>query len=148
MPRLARSLATLRDQINARWPNRSKVSDGWIGDSAHAGRESDHNPNKDGVVTALDITHDPAHGPDTWALAEALRIGRDSRIKYVISNGCIVSSVISPWQWRPYTGPNKHAHHIHVSVLADSARYDATTSWALDATGTAPAPVTQPPRGV
>lgn len=148
MPRIARSLAILRDQIDARWPNRSKASDGWIGDGAHAGRQSDHNPNVVGVVTALDITHDPAHGLDTWALAETLRLNRDARIKYVISNGRIFSSLISPWQWRPYSGPNKHAHHIHVSVVADPAVYDATALWMLDAPGAITAPLAKPPRAI
>lgn len=148
MPRLAKSLATLRDQINARWPNRSKVSDGWIGDSTHAVRESDHNPNQDDIVTALDITHDPANGPDTWALAETLRVNRDPRIKYVISNRRIFSSLISPWQWRSYSGSNKHAHHIHVSVVADPARYDDAGGWRLDAPDAATASIAKPPRGI
>jgi len=100
MARLARSLDTLRSQINAKYKDRSKLSDGWIGDTAHAARASDHNPNAEGVVTALDITHDPAHGLDTWKLAEVLRNNKDPRIKYVISNGRIFSSAVSPWQCR------------------------------------------------
>lgn len=139
MPRLARGLVALRDEINARYPNRSKLSDGWIGDAAHASRPSDHNPNAAGVVTALDITHDPDSGPDTWKLAEILRQRKDPRIKYVISNGRIYSSAVSPWTWRPYTGSNKHAHHVHISVSSDPALYDLASAWALDA----PAPSTQ-----
>jgi lysozyme family protein len=151
MPRLAQGLAILRDQINARYPNRSKLSDGWIGDAAHAARASDHNPNAAGVVTALDVTHDPAAGVDTWKLAESLRQRKDPRIKYVISNGRIFSSVVAPWTWRPYTGANKHAHHIHISVSSDPALYDLASAWTLDA----PAPSTParplavaPPRGI
>src|SRR5262245_48269452 len=104
MARIAKALDILRSQMNAKYPNRSKVSDGWIGDQANAGRTSDHNPNSEGVVTALDITHDPAHGLDTWKLADILRNCKDPRIKYVISNGRIFSSAVSPWQWRPYSG--------------------------------------------
>ena len=132
MARIANSLDTLRSQIDRDHPARSKLSDGWIGDAAHAARSSDHNPNSAGVVTALDITHDPAHGVDTWALAEILRARRDPRIKYVISNGRIFSSVVSPWRWRSYTGANKHTHHIHVSVMGDAALYDLDSAWALE----------------
>jgi lysozyme family protein len=151
MPRLAAGLAALRDQINATYPNRSKLSDGWIGDAAHAARASDHNPNSTGVVTALDITHDPANGPDTWKLAEILRQRKDPRIKYVISNGRIFSSVVSPWTWRPYTGANKHAHHVHVSVASDPALYDLASAWALDTlalSAQARPPTVTPPRGI
>src|SRR4051794_9209283 len=57
--RLAKALETLRSQVNAAHPTRRKASDGWIGDTAHSARKSDHNPNSAGVVCALDMTHDP-----------------------------------------------------------------------------------------
>lgn len=132
MPRIARSLATLRDQVNARWPTRSKSNDGWIGDTAHAARRSDHNPNGADVVQALDLTHDPAKGFDSYKFAESLRQNRDPRIKYVISNGRIFSSKVSPWQWRPYNGVNAHAKHVHVSVNDNPAQYDDGRPWALN----------------
>lgn len=143
--RLARSLEKLRAQINARHPERSKVSDGTIGDQAHQATASDHNPNSAGVVTAMDITHDPAHGVDTWRLAEVLRQNKDPRIKYVISNGRIFSSSVSPWQWRKYTGANAHAHHVHISVGID---YDNTAEWKLDGGATTVTPVVKPPSGI
>ena len=42
--RLANSIKTLLDQVNAMVPHRRKDSDGGIGDEAHAARTSDHNP--------------------------------------------------------------------------------------------------------
>jgi hypothetical protein len=45
------------------------------------------------VVTALDVTHDPANGVDPGALAETLRTSRDPSIKYIISNRRIAASV-------------------------------------------------------
>jgi Putative peptidoglycan binding domain len=141
--RLAKCLETLRTEVNAKWPNRSKASDGTIGDESHQTRESDHNPwVKDGaigVVTAMDITHDPAHGLDSEQLAECLRGSKDLRIKYIISNRKIASSENSPWEWRPYTGTNPHNHHVHISVKSDKAHYDMTSSWPLDGVA-APAP--------
>ncbi|MQB02542.1 MAG: hypothetical protein GEU78_20460, partial [Actinobacteria bacterium] len=75
--RVARSLLTLRDQVDAAAPNRSKRSDGTIGDAAHASRSSDHNPwvkdGATGVVTAIDLTHDPAGGANMHTISEALR---------------------------------------------------------------------------
>ena len=133
--RVAEALLTLRAQMNAIAPRRSKVSDGTIGDAAHATRSSDHNPwiidGGMGVVTGMDLTHDPEGGCSGEHLAEALRGARDTRIKYVIWNRRIFSATVSPWEWRPYTGANPHNHHVHVSVSEDKARYDSTASWSV-----------------
>jgi hypothetical protein len=133
--RVAKSLLKFREQINQISPHRSKSSDGTIGDAAHASRSSDHNPwvkdGKMGVVTAMDITHDPSQGVDTWALAEYLRAQRDPRIKYVISNKRIWSSVSNPYEWRKYTGSNPHSSHMHVSVHSTKASYDSDSPWRL-----------------
>lgn len=131
--RVAKSLITLRTQFNQMYPTRSKKSDGTIGDAKHASRKSDHNPwvrdGSTGIVTALDLTHHPQVGADTWKLAELLRQRRDPRIKYVISNHRIFSSVSSPWQWRRYSGSNPHAMHMHVSVHSQKGHYDSTKEW-------------------
>lgn len=137
--RLARSLITLRDQINREYPNRSKASDGTIGDAAHRSRPSDHNPNPQGVVCALDLTHDPVNGFDAHALAEILRTNRHSNLKYIISNKRIASSRDN-WRWRQYSGSNPHSKHIHISVGvgADGQSrppYDDTTPWTIKKAG-------------
>jgi peptidoglycan hydrolase-like protein with peptidoglycan-binding domain len=133
MARRAKSLDKLLEQVNAAAPGRSKLSDGWIGDAAHAASKSDHNPNSAGVVQAIDITHDPRGGLDSYALAQALVNGRDARVKYIISNGRIVSGAggPSPWVWRAYGGTNKHDHHVHVSVVDTAAQYDDVKPWAF-----------------
>jgi hypothetical protein len=51
--RVAKSLLTLREQVDAMAPNRNKSSDGTIGDQSHRSRNSDHNPNADGVAVAV-----------------------------------------------------------------------------------------------
>jgi beta-lactamase superfamily II metal-dependent hydrolase len=137
--RAARSLLTLRDQVNRRAPRRNKASDGTIGDAAHCQRTSDHNPwvrdGSVGVVTALDITHDPSGGCDANTIAEAIRASRDGRVKYIIWNRRIANSAAigasQPWQWRPYGGTNPHTRHVHVSVKPDKANYDSTADWAI-----------------
>jgi len=133
--RLATSLQRLRENVDALAPLRSKRSDGSIGDAAHASRDSDHNPwvNADGkgVVTAIDITHDPANGCEAARLAESLRVARDPRVKYVIWNRHIFSATVQPWQWRPYGGSNPHEHHMHISVQAEPERFDDTAEWQI-----------------
>lgn len=123
--RLAKSLIKLRTQINDRWPNRSKISDGSIGDEAHSARASDHNPDSRGIVCAIDITKDDANGPDLHLLAEALT--NDQRTKYLIYTARIWKARTQKWE--PYRGPNKHNHHLHVSVQAQTA--DDERTWQL-----------------
>ena len=133
--RVAESLLTLRAQFNEMSPSRNKSADGTIGDAAHASRSSDHNPwVKDGsmgVVTALDITHDPGNGIDIGKMAEHMRTQRDPRIKYVICNKRIFSSTQNPWQWRTYTGSNPHSAHFHTSVNSTKNHYDSKALWSL-----------------
>lgn len=136
--RLARGLEKLRAQVNAKWPNRSKGSDGSIGDEKHASRGSDHNPwvkdGSTGVVTAIDITHDPKDGFDSYAFADMLLKNRDPRIKYIISNGRIGAGSEGPsaWAWRKYSGSNKHDHHVHISIKSAKSFYDDASDWNID----------------
>jgi len=134
--RVANSLETLRHQIDARFPERSRAADGAIGDAAHQTRDSDHNPwYGPGIVTARDFTHDPSHGLDIQTVADQLLGSRDPRIKYVIANRRIATS--GTWQWGPYTGPNPHEAHFHLSVVADP-RCDEAQAWSLPILGDAP----------
>lgn len=130
--RLAGALVTLREQVNALHPDRSKKSDGTIGDEAHRRTVSDHNPDRAGVVRALDLTDDPAHGFDASEFAELLRVQRDPRVKYVISDRRIFAGPNGPqpWVWRPYTGADPHTSHVHISVQPTTAGDDAHR-WAI-----------------
>ncbi len=123
MARLVAGGVTLRNQVNKRWPKRDKRSDGWIGDKAHAGRQSDHNPDARGLVHALDIDADL----DPKDLGAAQRLANQivgyaasgipgaNRIKYVVFNDQIASGTYanSMWKWRG--SGYGHMHHIHVS---------------------------------
>jgi hypothetical protein len=141
--RVARSLLTLFDQFNHRYPDRSRVSDGTIGDANHQGTDSDHNPwyppPDGGIVTAGDFTHDPAHGMDINRLTDELAATRDPRIKYIIANNLILDTrpQFNPWQWMPYHGSNPHDHHFHLSVM-DSPLCDDPRPWTLASFGGQP----------
>lgn len=122
------------------WPNRSKVSDGAIGNAEHATRDSDHNPwiilGSFGVVSAIDITHDPANHADMQWLANKLVEYKDNRIKYIIWNGHIIKSYVDDsnrpaWVWQAYTGVNSHTHHLHISVKSDPIYFDDMSNWNL-----------------
>ena len=133
--RVAPALDTLLGQLNALAPRRSKASDGSIGDAAHRTGTSDHNPRMiagQNLVSARDFTHDPANGLDCNVLADALRLGRDSRVKYVIWANRIMSgsSGPQPWIWRPYRGANPHTKHLHLSVVGDARSLNAA-AWKL-----------------
>lgn len=135
--RIAKSLDVLRSEVNAKWPNRRKDSDGWIGDASHQSRGSDHNAwivdGSDRVVSAFDVTHDPKSGCDAYALAAFLIAKRDPRIKYIITNRKIISGKDGPNAWvpRPYNGSNPHDHHTHISVLSKKVFYDSTAPWGI-----------------
>jgi hypothetical protein len=148
-PRPAKSLVVLRNQINALSPQRDKSSDGMLASDAHtqANPTSDHEPRIGdggvGVVTAIDISHDPAHGINSETLAEALRAAKDDRIKYIISNKKIASGAGQDhpaWKWRPYPVPpnrNPHDHHVHISVKSTKEHYDSTAPWVINLNPTA-----------
>jgi len=135
--RLAKSIKTLLDQVNAENPHRRKDSDGGIGDAAHASRSSDHNPyivvKGQGVVRAFDFTHAPETGFDAYAFAEMMLKNKDPRVRYVISNRKIASGKGGPeaWKWRPYSGANPHNHHTHVSVTEKESEFDDGKKWNL-----------------
>lgn len=117
-PKLCKAGRALRKQLDATYPKRDKRSDGWIGDTRHQARPSDHNPDANGIVRAIDIDADltPKYKDASWDLAEELRLAGkagDKRISYVIHHGKIASPRLN-WKWRKYSG-NPHIHHIHIS---------------------------------
>jgi hypothetical protein len=119
-PKLCKAAQQLRLQVDDSYSDRDRTSDGWIGDTRHQARPSDHNPDEQGIVRAIDIDRDlsgkakPDLMPD---LADQLRLCAkrgDKRISYIIFDGRIASSK-KAWAWRTYTGSNKHNHHCHIS---------------------------------
>jgi len=116
-PKLCAAGVQLRDQVDTWFPDRRTASDGWVGDSRHSARKSDHNPDKFGYVRAIDIDAglEPSDGLAPY-LADQIRIAAksDPRISYVIYNGRICSKILN-WRWRKYKGINPHKKHLHCS---------------------------------
>lgn len=139
-PRLAESLKVLRREIDFMFPMRSKKSEGWIGDAAHAKRKSFHNPDKHGVVCAIDVTHDPKHGADMGAITEYLRTHARIPLSHMIFNKRIISGR-SGWKWVKYSGANQHIKHAHIAVFQNPIVYDLGSEW-LDGYGSASKEVT------
>lgn len=122
---LAPCLVQLRNEVNASWPGRDRTSDGWIGDTSHQARPSDHNPDwsAGGVVRAIDVDKDGLN-PGVL-LADVIS---DHRTNYVIFRGVIYQRVrgFAP---RTYTGPNAHMGHLHVSIRHGRTWENDRTPW-------------------
>lgn len=142
--RTAQSLLVLRDQINAMAPHRSKASDGTKGDPAHETRPSRHNPNDAGVVCALDVTDDPAHGCSIHQIAEQVRAHPHPNLAYIISNRRVAGRSTG-WAWHEYKGPNPHIKHAHFAVGEGPdgeprPPYDDAQPWKISGNGNGGAP--------
>jgi hypothetical protein len=122
-PILCKAGQQLRLQVDDSYPDRDRRSDGWIGDTRHQARASasDHNPDANGIVRAIDIDRDlsgkakPDLMPD---LADQIRLfakrDKSKRISYIIFAGKIASARLG-WRWRKYSGINPHHSHCHIS---------------------------------
>jgi hypothetical protein len=119
-PVLCKAGQQLREQFDDSY-DRDRRSDGWIGDTRHSARPSDHNPDAEtGVVRAIDVDRDVVKGgkPDLMPdIANQIRLcakAGDKRIAYIIFEGRIASSRMG-WRWRKYSGSNPHNAHCHIS---------------------------------
>lgn len=139
---LAPSLKQLLNEVNGAWPNRSKSSDGTIGDRAHSARKSDHNPNSRGSVNAIDIT---AKGVDVARIIAVAK--RHPSVRYIIYNRSIMNRDIGNFKPRAYHGANPHTAHVHISIYQRESAEKDTRSWGLASAKAKPAPKRpEPPR--
>lgn len=145
-PRPAVAAVVLRNQVKALRPDLPDNGYGILGDANHATRFSDHNPwirdaQGVGVARALDIPVKIGEG--NRKLAERLRkLSKGSKLfnrkphpsmgayGYIISDGRIASANTN-WKWIPYSGPDRHEKHVHVSFGRAQHRYDSPHKWAL-----------------
>lgn len=139
MPTLAHVLTVGRADINAAWPARLSVanghdSDGWIGDTAHQAKTSDHNPDARGIVHAIDVDVDMV---DPVRLLAAIL--RHPSTRYAIFHDRIYH-VSNHFQAAHYTGV--YHHHMHWSIEHATAAENSDVR--LDIAGGQPA---RPPAG-
>ena len=112
------AIAVLR-QATALRPHRKKNSDGLLPSAAHLKQnpDSDHN-----TGYAVDLTHDPVFGIDCKIAYDNLK--SDFRVKYLIFKGRIWTPQRGE---QPYTGPNPHNHHLHISIKETAGK--DTSPW-------------------
>lgn len=143
--RPANSLLRFHAQVKVKCPRAAPphTSDsewGLIGDAAHD-PSSDHSPHNfpgwgNEIVTAADFPNRVDLGCDAHAILDSIRVSRDPRAKYGISNAQIFSNhpvtenghSYAAWEWRPYHGSDLHKTHGHLSVVGD-ARSDGIQNW-------------------
>lgn len=123
--RLARSLEVLEAEVRQVAPG-TTVWD--IGDAAHRAGASDHNPNDDGVVCAIDVLDDA--GLDLNRFAEKVRRSGHPALKYLIYRNRFSRG----GGWRAYQG--QFHNHVHVSVGRgldgqSTGPYDDTSPWGV-----------------
>lgn len=122
MAKLVAGGEVLRNQINKRWPNRDKRSDGWIGDADHQSRVSDHNPDSKGLVHAIDIDEDlkGSKNDNVWLADQLIAYAREKRpgwvrLKYVVYENRIASGTYASQNWTWRNGDYGHDIHMHIS---------------------------------
>lgn len=124
---LDKGLGTLSTQLRDRFPGITIWS---IGDADHQGGESDHNPEEDGSVDAIDI---PINKHFTRSEAEwlfnTLITMRDKRISFLIFDHRIVSSTVRPWVIRD-KNIEPHEDHLHLSV--NDKHENDSSEWKLE----------------
>ncbi len=132
MAQLVAGGVKLREQVNERWPNRDKASDGWIADGNHS-PNSFHQPDAEGWVRALDIDEDLGERGAMRALADQLaeycRLGLpgSGRILHIVYEDQVASGTPGkghPDYWRFRGSGYGHTQHMHIS-FTDAARRDA-----------------------
>lgn len=154
-PVLTPALVSLRAAFDALAPSRRKLSDGWIGDTAHQQSVSDHNPDETGNVPIHDADHvNEVHAADIDAhlnesdltmakvvafLVARCRSGAERRLRYIIHNRTIWEAS-NGWRARKYTGSSPHTEHAHFSGSYDSILEASATDWHL---GEIPVALTQ-----
>jgi hypothetical protein len=122
---LAPALAVGRSEINGRWPNRDRTSDGTIGDPPHAARKSDHNPNARGSVNALDID---ATDVNMRTILDAFE--RHPSAHYWIFNRQIADAD-NDWRRLYYSGENPHTNHAHMSIRQEIRAEQDRRAWGI-----------------
>ena len=116
-------------------PDRDKTSDGTIGDAAHQKEVSDHNPDKEGAVRAIDVDNNLVNWVDMETVVQFLlarcRAGLEKRFTYIIYYRRIWEAD-NEWKERAYTGASAHTEHAHFSFSHNDTLADNIASFHLE----------------
>jgi len=140
-------LDELFDEFDQLAPDRDTASDGWVGDSAHADRTSDHNPDESGAVPihdadsvdevhAIDVDDtlrcdgDPSMEDCVQVILKRCRDGREHRLRYIIYERRIWEQS-NDWREEYYSGSNAHDQHAHFSASYDTDHEASRAPWGL-----------------
>lgn len=107
MAYLVQSLVNLRAEIDQRWPNRDRRTDGWLW--GNPGYSVGHSPDEKGAVHAIDVDSDGVNGD--WIVGNIYKGG--DVLYYVIWNRRIYGRW-SGFASEPYYGFNPHTDHLHI----------------------------------
>lgn len=142
MAYLVTSLVLLRKEIDNRWPNRDRRTDGWLAWPSQR-ISYGHNPDGKGAVHAIDVDKDGIS--PSWIINN-IRSG-GGILWYIIWNRTIWSNTRG---FRPiaYTGRNPHTDHMHIEVYRTATAENYRGTWniwpgATSAVGQAPPSETQ-----
>lgn len=144
---LVACLDRLRSDVNVLAPNRSKASDGTIGDTAHQASVSDHNDDEIGRVPikdadskhevhALDLTADLREPGLTMEMVvqhvlSRCRSGAEKRLRYMIYRRRIWRAS-NEWRQEAYDGDSPHTEHAHFSASYETKLEADASSWKLE----------------
>lgn len=142
MATLAPSLVRLRAEIDDRWPNRDRRTDGWYADP-RIRISYGHNPDARGRVHAIDVDRDGIN-PD-WIIDHIHRSG--TGLWYIIWNRRLWS-MTHGWVPYAYHGPSPHTDHTHIEIRHTDAAFYYAGAWGIAAEGqgtigTVPPPANQ-----
>lgn len=134
---LAHNLQARHDAVLAIWPTMT-IGEG--GDAAHLAEQSDHNPDARSIVHAIDIMTETDTGFDGAAeVILAWLLAWTDDLQYVIHDRRIYTRA-NRFRPSPYTGPDPHTNHIHVSGKHGSVGQNAKTGTGYDVAAEAMTP--------
>jgi hypothetical protein len=146
---LTAGLANLRTQVDARFPNRDRTSDGTIGDVAHQARVSGHNPDDtpgskatwngdpdaQPEVRAWDMDSDLGEaGATAQQVVDHVRAlpGLSGVLRFMIYNH-LIYHMRNGFAPVTYTGSSPHTEHIHFEgAWSQAADSNTTFDYRLD----------------
>lgn len=129
--KLAPSLVRLWPEIDARWPNRDRRTDGWYASPADRISKG-HNPGHNGYSHAIDVDKD---GIDPMWIIEHITKD-DKTLWYIIWNRKLYSNTYN-WKPRAYDGKNPHTDHMHIEIYQTDYAEKWAGHWSI-----------KPPKGI